>query len=68
MVILLNQTQKRQENIYPVIGVGILMEKESEICSYEGCDKDGHLSQRLGSSMFCYRLIVCDEHEKELPN
>jgi len=44
----------------------MLMEKESRICFYDGCDKDGHLSQRIGSSMFCYRIIVCDEHEKEL--
>ena len=39
---------------------------EIEKCSRIGCEKDGHLSQRLGSSMCCYRLIVCDQHEKEL--
>lgn len=37
-----------------------------EICSREGCNEIGHLSRRIGSSMFCYRLIVCDVHEKEL--
>ena len=37
-----------------------------EKCSRIDCNKDGHLSQRLGSSMFSYRMIVCDEHEKEL--
>ena len=36
------------------------------ICSRIGCGSQGHLSQRLGSSMFSYRMIVCDEHEKEL--
>lgn len=36
-------------------------------CAYIGCKKEGHLSHRIGSSMFCYRLNVCDEHEKELP-
>jgi len=39
-----------------------------ENCAFHGCSNDGHLSQRLGSSMFCYRIIVCDEHEKELDN
>ncbi len=32
------------------------------------CNKEGHLSQKIGSSMFYYKLIVCDEHQKELPN
>jgi len=35
-------------------------------CSYLGCKKDGHLSHRIGSSMFCFRVIVCDEHERLL--
>lgn len=35
-------------------------------CARIGCNKIGHLSQRIGSSMFCYRMLVCDEHEKEL--
>lgn len=38
------------------------------ICSRIGCNNPGHLSHRLGSSMFSYRMIVCDEHEKELMN
>ena len=37
-------------------------------CSYIGCKKEGHLSKRLGSSMFNFRLIVCDEHEKDIKN
>ena len=39
--------------------------KEHKVCAYIGCKKDGYLSQRLGSSMFSYRMIVCDEHEKD---
>ena len=30
------------------------------ICARIGCNNQGHLSQRLGSSMFSYRMIVCD--------
>jgi len=44
----------------------VKIKTDSQNCSFIGCDKEGHFSQRLGSSMFCYRLIVCDEHEKEL--
>ncbi len=39
---------------------------EVETCSFKGCDKAGYLSQRLGSSMYSYRMIVCTEHEKLL--
>ena len=39
---------------------------ESNTCAYVGCDKEGKLSCRMGSSMYSFRIIVCDEHEKEL--
>lgn len=42
--------------------------EESQTCAYIGCEEDGHLSHRIGSSMFFYRIIVCDEHGKELSN
>lgn len=41
-------------------------QQSKEECAYIGCHKKGHLSQRLSSSMFSYRYIVCDEHERLL--
>jgi len=38
----------------------------TEECGYIGCHKEGHASRRLGSSMFSFRYLVCDEHEKLL--
>ena len=39
---------------------------QNDICAKIGCNKTGHLSRRLGSSMYSFRVIICEEHEKEL--
>jgi len=37
-------------------------------CARIGCNNIGYLSRRMGSSMYSFRVMVCNDHEQELNN
>lgn len=65
--VLYIETDKEHERLYQKIKKVVEEDKFNEaLCCRIGCNSKGHLSKLIGGDVFSYRVIICDEHEKEL--